>query len=101
MARWYNYCFVLPIRDVYVDDGTRDLCTVPIKIRDVGDFEVSLIGTATSVEMIRVTTLNSDGNLTETQSKTVVKLNDHMLAVLRFAYDAEVQLYHKGTSVLG
>src|SRR5271170_5595821 len=96
MAIWYNYCIVLPLKETYVDDGSRDLCTAHINITTAGEFQVSLVGTQTAIELIRVATLNSDGNLTPRQSETVGKIIDHMLAVLRLTFDADVQLFRKG-----
>ena len=96
MAIWYNYCIVLPLKETYVDDGSRDLCTAEINITTAGEFQVTLVGTQTTIELIRVATLNSDGALTPAQSETVGKIIDHMLAVLRLTFDADVQLFRRG-----
>jgi hypothetical protein len=90
MPIWFNYSPLAAGITRYVDDGKRDLCKATISIVDVGEFEVALVGTRTSIELIRVATLNSDGELTPTQSDTVSKLMDHMLSVLRITYDHEV-----------
>jgi len=84
----------------YVDDGTRDLCTAEISIMDTGDFKVSLVGTKHRVELIRVATLNSDGNLSATQSETVGKLVDHMLAVLKLTHNGGVDLVRWGENAI-
>jgi hypothetical protein len=90
MPIWFNYSPLAAGITRYVDDGKRDLCKATISIVDVGDFEVALVGTRTSVELIRVATLNSDGKLTPTQSETIGKLMDHMISVLRITYDQDV-----------
>lgn len=90
MPTWFNYIPLAPLLEQYTDDGTRDLCTAKISIATAGDFEVSLVGTPSAVELIRVATLNSDGNLNPVQIETVGKLMDHMFAVLRFTYNADV-----------
>jgi hypothetical protein len=68
MSTWYNYNAVTPVIEHYVDDGSRDLCLGRIEIGNVGVFEVAVVGQPTSIELIRVATLDSDGNLTEEQS---------------------------------
>src|ERR1700682_3619748 len=100
MAIWFNYYPLAPLLDEYSDDGTRVLCTASVSIAASGDYEVSLIGGETSVEQIRVATLNSDGNLTELQSKTVSKLVDHMLAVLRFTYNEQIDAVRFGETMI-
>lgn len=90
MSTWFNYAPLAAGITRYVDDEKRDLCKATVSLVDVGEFEVALVGTPTSVELIRVATLNSDGNLTPTQSETVGKLVDHMISVLRITYDSNV-----------
>ena len=89
MPTWFNYAPLAAGITKYVDDGKRDLCKATISIIDVGEFEVALVGTPTSAELIRVATLDSDGNLTPAQSATVAKLVDHMISVLRMNYDRD------------
>lgn len=62
MPIWFNWSPLAPLLEKYVDDETRDLCTADISIQDTGDFQVSLVGTKHAIELIRVATLNSDGN---------------------------------------
>jgi hypothetical protein len=69
-----------------------------ITISDVGNFQISLVGTKHSMELIRVATLNSDGNLSIKQSETVSKLVDHTLAILRLTHDVGVDMIGFHTS---
>jgi hypothetical protein len=103
MPTWFNYAPLAAGITKYADDGKRDLCKATISIIDVGEFEVGLVGTPTSVELIRVATLDSDGNLTPAQSATVAKLVDHMISVLRMNYDRDIARlsWHDQTISLG
>lgn len=100
MATWFNWSPLAPLIERYVDDGTRDLCTAEISIASVGDFKVSLVGTKHRIEMIRVATLDSDGNLSAKQEETIGKLIDHMVAVLRLTHDTEAALVRWGENVI-
>jgi hypothetical protein len=101
MPTWYNYNAVTPMIEDYVDDGSRDLCLGRIEIGNVGVFEVAVVGEPTSIELIRVATLDSDGNLTEEQHLAVRKLIDHMLSVLRFTYNTQIDLVRYHGEVIG
>jgi hypothetical protein len=96
MPTWYNYSAVTPVIERYIDDGSRDLCLGRLNIDNVGNFEVAVVGEPTSIELIRVATLDSDGNLTEEQQRIIGRLIDHMLSILRFTYDEQIDLvrYH-------
>jgi len=96
MATWFNWSPLSPLIETYVDDGTRDLRTAEISIQDTGDFKVSLVGTKHRIELIRVATLDSDGNLSAKQSETIGKLVDHTLAVLKLTHDVRVDLIRWG-----
>jgi hypothetical protein len=100
MPTWFNYSPITPMIERYDDDGSRDLCKAEVSIGDAGEFEVSVVGSANAIELIRVATLNSDGRLTIKQVETVGKLVDHMLAVLRFTYRTDVDLIRFGESTL-
>jgi len=84
----------------YFDDGSRDLCTAEITIENTGDFKVSLVGTKHHIELIRVATLNSDGNLSVTQRETISKLIDHTLAILKLTHDASVDVLRWGEDTI-
>jgi hypothetical protein len=100
MATWFNWSPLSPLIERYVDDGTRDLCTAEISIEDTGNFKVSLVGTKHRIELIRVATLDSDGNLSAKQSETVGKLVDHTLAVLKLTHDLGVDLVRWGENTI-
>jgi hypothetical protein len=91
MPSWFNYTPLAPLLPKYVDDGTRDLLTIDHLVKDLGKFKVSAIGTPAAVELVRVETVGSDGNLTEQQVQVVSQLADHMLSVLRFTTDQHVE----------
>jgi hypothetical protein len=100
MAIWFNWSPLAPLIETYSDDGTRDLCTAEISIKDTGNFQVSLVGTKHAIELIRVATLDSDGNLSPKQSETVGKLVDHMLAVLRLTHNVAADLIRFGENTI-
>jgi hypothetical protein len=100
MAIWFNWSPLAPLIETYSDDGTRDLCTAEISIEDTGKFRVSLVGTKHAIELIRVATLDSDGNLSPKQSETVGKLVDHMLAVLRLTHNVAADLVRFGENTI-
>lgn len=100
MPTWFNWSPLSPLLGKYVDDGTRDLCTADIAIQDTGDFQVSLVGNKNAIELIRVATLNSDGNLSPKQSETVSTLVDHTLAVLRLTHDVSADLIRFGENTI-
>jgi hypothetical protein len=100
MATWFNWSPLAPLIERYVDDGTRDLCTAEISIKDTGDFQVSLVGTKHHIELIRIATLNSDGNLSAKQHETASMLVDHTLAVLKLTHDASIDLVRWGLNTI-
>jgi hypothetical protein len=57
-----QYTVILPLLDEYNDDGSRDLFSIPLEIKNVGHFEASAVGTTERIELIRIATLDSDGN---------------------------------------
>lgn len=87
MPTWFNWTPLHPMLERYFDDGTRDLCTTTINVHDVGTFEVSLVGSPHRAELVRVGTLNSDGNLSAKQLEVVDKLMDHSIALLKLTVD--------------
>lgn len=100
MPTWFVWSPVAPVVERYIDDGSRDLGTAAISVKGVGDFELGIIGTKHRVELIRIATRNSDGNLSAKQAEMVSKLVDHALAVLKIAYDVSVDLVRWGDSVI-
>ena len=95
MPTWFNYSPLAPMLERYFDDGSRDLCKAEISIGDTGDFELCLVGNESSIELIRVATLNSHSPNPK-QAETIGKLMDHMLAVLRFTYRTDVDFVRTG-----
>jgi len=61
---------------------------------------VTLVGTKQRIELIRVATLGSDGNLSTKQSEMVGKLVDHTLAVLKLTHDAGADLARFGENTI-
>jgi hypothetical protein len=100
MPIWYNYAIILPLKEQYDDDGSKDLFTIPITINDVGEFAASAVGTQDQIELLRIATLNSDGNLTSKQMETVSLIKAHLLAVLRITYDIDIQEFRQGQTIL-
>jgi hypothetical protein len=88
---WYNYTPLAPLIEKYSDDGSRDLFTIECRVGSDDLYRVASIGERNAVELIRVETVGSDGNLTSDQSRTVSQLIDHMITVLRLTTDQQVE----------
>ena len=101
MSVWYNYTVILPLLDEYNDDGSRDLFSIPLEIKNVGRFEASAVGTIERIELIRIATFDSDGNLTPQQVQIVSIIKQHLLAVLRLTHDVDIQEFRQGVKHLG
>jgi hypothetical protein len=97
MPTWYNYTIILPLKEQYEDDGSRDLFKIPIAVDGVGTFEASAIASQGRIEMLRVATMNSDGNLTSEQEKVVRTIKAQLIAVLRITYDLDIREYRRGS----
>jgi len=95
MPRWFNYSLLHPLLCEYRDDGSTDLFVIPIEVKGVGQFEAAAIGGGGAVTMLRVTTLDSDGNLTPQQIEVIETVKAHLLAVLRLTYDIDIQEAHR------
>jgi hypothetical protein len=100
MPTWYNYTIILPLKEEYKDDGSNDLFRIPITVNGVGTFEASAIASHGRIEMLRVATLNSDGNLTSEQEKAVRTIKAQLIAVLRITHDLDIREYRRGSVFL-
>ena len=67
MPRWFNYWLLHPLLSNYDDDGSTDLFSMPIDFKGVGRFEAAAVGVGGAITMIRLATLDSDGDLTSPQ----------------------------------
>lgn len=100
MPIWYNYIIIMPLKEQYDDDGSRDLFSIPINIKDVGQFVASAIGSQNEIELIRIATMDSDGNLIHKQIESVQLIKAHLFAVLRTTYDASIQEFRQDQTLL-
>jgi hypothetical protein len=100
MLVWYNYTVILPLLDEYNDDGSRDLFSIPLEIKNVGHFEASAVGTTERIELIRIATFDSDGNLTPEQVRIVSTMKQHIIAVLRLTHHVDIQEFRQGVTHL-
>lgn len=73
------------------DDGSRDLFSVECDLEDAGQYRVAAIGALNAVELIRVESVDSDGDLTPAKGRLVSQLIDHMITVLRLTTDQQVE----------
>jgi hypothetical protein len=80
---WFNYAPLTGAGGKLEDDGSRVFCSIPIEQKDGKALEVAIIGDATRLELIRVATPNSDGNLSEQERYQVARATDHAIAVIR------------------
>ncbi|MBW5434537.1 hypothetical protein FXB41_07025 [Bradyrhizobium canariense] len=87
---WYNYTPLAPLIEWYRDDGSRDLlfreCTI-----DGTTYRVAVVGEIHAPEIIRVETVDSDGNLTPEQGRIVGQLIDHVITVLRLTTPLHIE----------
>lgn len=88
---WFNYTPLAPLIEKYSDDGSHDLFSIECDLDAEGQYRVAAIGDHETVQLIRVQTMNSDGDLTPRQARTVSQLIDHMISVLRFTTDQHVE----------
>jgi hypothetical protein len=88
---WFNYTFLTPLIEKYSDDGSRDLLTVECDLGEKGLYRVAAVGEHNHVELIRVQSVHSDGNLSPEQQQLVSQLMDHMISVLRLTTDQHVE----------
>jgi hypothetical protein len=51
---------------------------------------VAIIGDATRLELIRVATPNSDGDLSELERHQIGNITDHVISVMRLLYDTDI-----------
>ena len=100
MPSWFNWLPLAPVIEKYVDNGTRDLCTVDVALEDVGKFKVSLVGSKDRIELVRVETVDSDGNLSTAQIDAVSRLMDHVLSVVRLTYDVNADWVRWGANTV-
>lgn len=99
MSIWYNYIIISPLKEQYDDDGSRDLFSIPVNIKG-GQFVASGIGSQNEIELIRIATIDSDGNLTHEQIESVQLIKAHLFAVLRTTYDASIQEFRHDQTFL-
>ncbi|MCK1293999.1 hypothetical protein [Bradyrhizobium sp. 30] len=88
---WYNYAPLAPLIEKYSDDGSRDLFSVECDLEDAGLYRVAAVGRLNAVELIRVESVGSDGDLTPAKGRLVSQLIDHMITVLRLTTDQQVE----------
>jgi hypothetical protein len=100
MPTWYNYTIILPLKDNYRDDGARDLFTIPVTVNGGGLFEACALEENGRIDMLRIATLNSDGNLTPDQQTSIGIIKTQLIAVLRITYDLDIREYRRGFTFL-
>jgi hypothetical protein len=88
---WFNYTPLTPLIEKYSDDGSRDLLRVECDLGENGLYRVAAVGEQNHVELIRVQSVHSDGNLSPEQARLVSQLVDHMITVLRLTTDQHVE----------
>jgi hypothetical protein len=87
---WFNYIPLNGAGSNLKDDGSRVLCSIPIERGgDAKPLEVAIIGDATRLELIRIATPNSDGNLSELE-RHQINITDHVISVMRLLYDTDI-----------
>ena len=57
---------------------------------DAKPLEVAIIGDATRLELIRIATPNSDGNLSQQERHQIGNIMDHVISVMRLLYDTDI-----------
>jgi hypothetical protein len=82
---WFNYTPLSTVWPEIKDDGTRVLRSIPIERREEGlpPLELAIISDETKLDLIRVGTPNSDGNLSEQEVHQIGNIMDHATALNR------------------
>jgi hypothetical protein len=83
---FFGYNFLHPMRESYVDDGSRDLASISMR-HDGKDFVFTLVGSVNSIEMIRTTYPDPSGTLGDEDVKFINRVRDHIVATLRLTVD--------------
>ncbi|MFK4653657.1 hypothetical protein ABIF97_003591 [Bradyrhizobium japonicum] len=97
---WFNYVFLSTVGEDIKDDGSRVFLTLPIE-RGPGlaPLELAIIGEAEKLEMIRIKTPQTDGDLTLEEQHQIGNITDHVLAVLRLSDPELHRAYFAGKPI--
>jgi hypothetical protein len=89
---WFNYVPLSGVGPKINDDGSRVFCSVPIlrEAEGLPPVELAIIGDATKLDLVRVATPNTDGNLTQDERHKVGNILDHAILVLRLIFDSDI-----------
>jgi hypothetical protein len=99
---WFNYTPLSAVGPEITDDGSRVLCSIPVERRDDGlpPLELAIIGDETRLDLIRVGTPNSDGDLSEQEQHQIGNIMDHAISVIRLLYGSNLgRLYLVGKPI--
>jgi len=98
---WFNYTPISGVGSEIKDDGSRVLCSIPVeREEELLPLEIALIGDETRLDLIRVGTPNSDGDLSEQEVHQIGNIMDHVISVIRLLYDSNLdRLYLAGRPI--
>jgi hypothetical protein len=98
---WFNYTPISGVGSEIKDDGSRVLCSIPVE-RGEGllPLAIAIIGDETRLDLVRVGTPNSDGDLSEQEVHQIGNIMDHVISVIRLLYDSNLdRLYLAGRPI--
>jgi hypothetical protein len=101
LKTWFNYVPLSTVGPEIKDDGSQVLCSIPIERGDgQAPLELAIIGNSTKLDLIRVATPETDGDLSQDERYVVGNLIDHVLSVLRLCFDRDIsRLYLAGRPI--
>jgi len=101
LKTWYNYAPLSTAGTELKDDGSRLFCALSIERgADELPLELAIIGDGTRLELIRIKTPNTDGDLSEEERRIVGSITGHAIATLELLYSFRIgPLYLAGRPI--
>jgi hypothetical protein len=85
---WFNYTPLSTAGTQIKDDGSRVFCSISIERgSDKSALELAFIGDQTKLELIRIKTPETDGDLDEEERRIIGNITDHAIAMLQLVFD--------------
>jgi hypothetical protein len=98
---WFNYTPLSSVGTEIKDDGTRVFCAIEAERGDgLPPLELAILGDETKLELIRIKTPATDGNLDEEERRIVGSMTEHAITMLRLLFDPDIdRLYLAGNPI--
>jgi hypothetical protein len=83
---WFNYTPLSTIGNEITDDGTRVFCAIQVERKPgLVPLELAIIGDEKKLDLVRVKTPDTDGDLDEEERRIVGSMSEHVVVMLRLA----------------